>query len=111
MVIAASTFIVAVVLALCVPISQLTTVSDRTECCCPDPSKCQCPDHDEDRPLQTSMQACHKQGPKAIASQATAFLPPVLPTVDAPSVLAPAVAHVIHAPQVAPPPRRPDAPS
>lgn len=111
MVTAASTFIVAVVLALCVPVSQLTTVSDRSECCCPDPSKCQCPDHEEEGPLQTSMQACHKQGPKAIASQATAFLPPVIPSVDAPIVLAPPIAHPLPAPHPAPAPRRPDAPS
>jgi hypothetical protein len=66
---AASTFVVAIALALIVPTAQLRTVADVATCCCPDPDKCKCHDHDADGPTQSSMRACHKQAPEIVKTQ------------------------------------------
>jgi hypothetical protein len=108
---AASTMVVAIVLAICVPVSQLHTVATRVECCCPDPDHCKCPDHQPDDAGQPTMRACHK-------TQHT-FVSPVLPAFVAPAVAVELVREPVAtvavfthgAPHPAPAPRRPDAPS
>jgi hypothetical protein len=108
---AASTIVVAIVLAICVPVSQLHTFSTKSECCCPEPDHCKCPDHKPDDSGQPTMRACHK-------TQQT-FVSPVLPAFVTPDVAVALVrepvaivADFTHAsPHPAPAPRRPDAPS
>jgi hypothetical protein len=108
---AASTFVVAIVLALCVPISQLHTVAVQTECCCPDPDNCKCPDHKPDDGTQPMMRACHKTQHEFVAPVLPAFVAPVIAraTPVEPIALAPAPALAV--PHPAPAPHRPDAPS
>ena len=108
---AASTILVAIVLAICVPVSQLHTVSTKTECCCPNPDQCKCPDHDPDDGAQPVMRACHKTQQTFVAPVLPAFVPTELVAVAAPEPVAFEPAFVLPAPHPAPAPRRPDAPS
>jgi hypothetical protein len=55
-----STVVVAIVVAVTVPISQLRTVTVITSCCCPDPDHCSCPDHETDHGAQPTIKQCHK---------------------------------------------------
>jgi hypothetical protein len=71
---AAATCIVAIVVALAVPVSQLRTVSTVVTCCCPDPTHCHCPDHKPDHNKKPSMSACHKTQHVTAAAQAPAFV-------------------------------------
>ena len=103
--------LVAIVVALSVPISQLRTVAVVTTCCCPDPSNCHCPDHQDDSPSQPSMRACHNTERAVIAPQLPGFTAPIIAVVAAPAVAIAAAAPSIPAPHPAPPPTRPDAPS
>lgn len=107
----ASTIAVAIVLALGVPVSQLRTVSTRSECCCPDPERCKCPDHQGDESPQPTMRACHKTQQQFVSPVLPAFVPPTpeLAFVARPSAALPVF--VLPAPHPAPAPRRPDAPS
>ena len=108
---AASTVVVAIVLAICVPVSQLHTVGTKVECCCPDPEHCKCPDHQPDDSHQPSMRACHKTQHIYVAPVLPAFLPPVIEIAIVPDVVASAPVISLPAPHPAPSPRRPDAPS
>jgi hypothetical protein len=71
---AVATFVVAVVVALAVPVSQLRTVSTVVTCCCPDPTHCHCPDHKADHSKDPSMRACHKTQHVTVAPQAPEFV-------------------------------------
>ncbi|HEY5952348.1 MAG TPA: hypothetical protein VIV40_42915 [Kofleriaceae bacterium] len=108
---AAATFVVAIVLAICVPVSQLHTVATKTECCCPDPDNCKCPDHKPDTSGQPSIRACHKTSQQFVAPVLPAFIAPEIEValVRGPVAIAPAFDH--SDPHPAPAPRRPDAPS
>ena len=55
-----STVVVAIVVAVTVPVSQLRTVAVITSCCCPDPDHCSCPDPDTDHGDQSTIKQCHK---------------------------------------------------
>ncbi len=107
---AASTIVVAVVLALCVPLAGLQTARVVPDCCCPDPDKCKCPDH-QPMPEQPSMRACHKNVPDAVENQLTAFVPPNLPSASEPTRVVSLAPYALTSPHPAPAPRRPDAPS
>lgn len=108
---AASTIVVAIVLAICVPVSQLHTVATQTECCCPDPDQCKCPDHKPDESTQPTMRACHKTQQQFVAPVLPAFVAPEVQVaiVREPVAFEPAFTYA--APHPAPAPRRPDAPS
>ncbi len=80
---------VAVIVMFALPLSQLRTISIRVECCCPDPSKCHCPDHEPNTSQQPSIKACHKSSQAFEAPTTPAFLPAAI---EAPSVPARAVA-------------------
>jgi len=108
---AASTVVVAVMLAVAVPVSQLRTVAIHKSCCCPNPDKCHCPDHKPDTSGKTQIRQCHNTTQINVAPQAPAFTPPALAIADAPARAADAPFHVLTDPHDAPPPRRPDAPS
>jgi hypothetical protein len=106
-----STVVVAILVALAMPVSQLRTVAFIKSCCCPDPSNCRCPDHKADPTPQPSMRACHSTERAVVAPQLTVFR---APAVEIASVLpAPMIAPAapIPAPHPAPPLPRPDAPS
>lgn len=104
-------FIVALLLALTVPVSQLRTVTIETSCCCPDPATCHCPDHGETKPDQAQLKACHQTTKAHVAPTLPAFAAPA--TVELPvQIAAPARVAVAHPPpHESPPPSRPDAPS
>jgi hypothetical protein len=106
-----STLVVAMLVALAVPVSQLRTVTIVKSCCCPDPSNCHCPDHKADPSQQPSMRACHNSERAIVAPELPAFRAPSLAAVAAPALAVVAVAPPIAAPHPAPPPTRPDAPS
>ncbi|HEU4731608.1 MAG TPA: hypothetical protein VFT22_27120 [Kofleriaceae bacterium] len=106
-----ATVVVAVLVALAVPVAQLQTRWVETTCCCPDPTHCHCPDHKAPVPGQPSMGACHRAEHTAVAPQLSAFAVPVVAIALAPVRAAVAIAVAIPAPHAAPPPIRPDAPS
>ncbi len=108
---ALTTFLVALVLALSLPVSQLRTVRVEQSCCCPDPMRCRCPDHRDDKPTQPELRACHQTTHEHIAPTLPMFAAPAvaLDVAAAVTVAAPSFAHP--APHSAPPPIRPDAPS
>jgi hypothetical protein len=103
--------VVAIAVALAVPVSQLRTVSVILACCCPDPASCHCPDHKTDAPAQPAMRACHNSERSVIAPQLPAFHAPVVAIATAPARAMIALDHAIAAPHPSPPPARPDAPS
>ncbi len=101
---------VALVLALAMPVSQLRTVSVEQSCCCPDPTKCHCPDHDG-KSTQPQLRACHQTTQVTVAPTLPVFAAPLNFALPAPAVELVALFHASLAPHAAPPPVRPDAPS
>jgi hypothetical protein len=103
--------LVAVIVMITVPVSQLRTIAVRTECCCPDPSRCHCPDHETGPAGQTSIKACHKSSDIVVGSSASEVVaaPPVV--VDAPALRVAAAEHILSSPHAPPSPARPPAPS
>jgi hypothetical protein len=106
-----STVMVAIIVALAVPMSQLRTVWVVKVCCCPDPTNCHCPDHKADPSSQPSMRACHNTERVMVAPELPAFRAPAVAAAPVPAAAVTVVAHSIPAPHPAPPPIRPDAPS
>jgi hypothetical protein len=106
-----ATAMVAMVVALAVPVSQLRTISIIKTCCCPDPDDCHCPDHKSDQSSQPSMRACHNTERTVVAPQLPAFPAPVIAEAPVPALIAVTLDRSIPAPHQAPPPARPDAPS
>ncbi len=102
---------IAVIVMFALPISQLRTVSITVECCCPDPTKCHCPDHEGDPGKQPTIKACHKssqtfEAPSApplieIAVEAVSAEPRVIATID----------HALAHPHQPPSPEAPRGPS
>jgi hypothetical protein len=88
--------VLAIVVALTVPVSQLQTISITTTCCCPDPAKCHCPDHKADHSKVPSIRACHKSSHETVAPQLPSFSPPEVAIAIAPPR---AVAATITAPR------------
>ena len=107
----ATTTLVAVVVALAVPVSQLRMVSVVHHCCCPDPDDCHCPKPDADHSNQPSMRTCHGTTDLLVAPQTPSFTEPVVAIVDRPATVAAAPSLPLMSPHDPPPPTRPDAPS
>jgi hypothetical protein len=107
----ASTIAVAIVLALGVPVAQLRTAATRSECCCPDPAHCKCPDHQGDESPQPTMRACHRAEQQFVSPVLPAFLAPAPELAFIARPAAVSSVFVLPAPHPAPAPRRPDAPS
>lgn len=105
-----STAMVAIAVALALPVSQLRTVAIVKACCCPDPTACHCPDH-RDAPDQPTMRACHSSERAMVAPGLPAFHPPVVAVAVVAIAVARAPMAVLPAPHPAPVPTRPDAPS
>jgi hypothetical protein len=106
-----STIVVAVVVALALPVSQLRTVTILKSCCCPDPANCHCPDQKPDTSTQPAMRACHNSEQSIVAPGMPAFHAQTIAVVAPPARIATALPHAVVAPHQAPPPNRPDAPS
>ena len=106
-----STSVVAIIVALAVPVSQLRTITIIKSCCCPDPSNCHCPDHKADPSQQPSMRACHNSERAIVAPELPAFRPPSIAVAQAPAIAAAPPVPPIAAPHPAPTPTRPDATS
>ena len=103
--------VVAIVLAICVPVSQLHTIATQKQCCCPDPEQCKCPSHDKDSVPEPTIGTCHKTQQSFVAPVLPAFIAPAIVERVSPTVVAIAIAPALPEPHPAPPPRRPDAPS
>lgn len=106
-----TTVLVAIIVALAVPVSQLRTVWVAKVCCCPDPANCHCPDHTTAPTPEPSMRPCHNSQQVVVAPELPAFQAPALAVALAVAPLTVAIEHSIPAPHPAPPPVRPDAPS
>jgi hypothetical protein len=103
--------VVAVVVALTVPIAQLKTFTVQQACCCPDPSRCHCPDHKPTEPGENaSLRACHRTQHELVSPQLPSFTLPAIAVVDAPARLAGQAQSPMfapHAPPAAAPPYGP----
>ncbi len=100
--------------ALALPVSQLRTFATVTTCCCPDPSKCHCPDHDPHAGKGTGAQlrACHKSSDLTASAAAPALSAPA--AIEVPRAITPERAFEFalpRPPHPAPSTARPDAPS
>ena len=92
-----STALVALVVALVLPVSQLRIVVVIASCCCPDPDDCHCPDHDTDTGEAPTIKQCHRSADTLESAAAPA------PLLVARDVLVPArAAVVLHHPLSAP---------
>jgi hypothetical protein len=109
---AAAAILVAIVVALAVPVSQLRTVTTISErCCCPDPTHCHCPPQSPDPTGEPQLKNCHKVSHDVLAPQLPAFASPAIADVRPPAVIVAIAVTSIPAPHAAPASRRPDAPS
>jgi hypothetical protein len=109
---AAATVLVAIVVALAVPVSQLRTVTTISErCCCPDPTHCHCPADSQAPTGNAQLKNCHKVSHDVVAPQLPAFSPPVVAAAPVAARIVAIAMVSIPAPHAAPASRRPDAPS
>ncbi len=108
---AIATFVVAIVVALTVPISQLRTVSTTITCCCPDPAKCHCPHEKPGSTDGPSMRACHKVRHDAASPQLPGFAAPAITIAIAPPRTLPAPRAIPGVPHASPVPDEPYGPS
>ncbi|HET9991882.1 MAG TPA: hypothetical protein VFQ65_25310 [Kofleriaceae bacterium] len=109
---AAAAMMVALVVALAVPVSQLRTVTTINEpCCCPDPAHCHCPTHSQDPTGEPQLKSCHKVSHDVVAPQLPAFSPPAVAAAPVAARIVAIAVTSIPAPHAAPAARRPDAPS
>lgn len=109
-----STVLVAILVALAVPVSQWRMVSVVKECCCPDPEKCHCPHPNPAKPdegSQSTLRACHTTEQVVVTPQLPAFRAVSVALVATPPHAVALVEHAVPPPHPAPPPSRPDAPS
>ncbi len=108
---AASTIVVALIVALAVPVSQLRTIAVVQTCCCPDPAKCHCPDHQPDHSKLQSIRACHKDVQITAPAPAPVAPPAVVAIELAPIRFVGVVEHALQSPHIPPDVDRPDGPS
>lgn len=102
---------IAVIVMFALPISQLRTVTVTVECCCPDPTKCHCPDHDKDPSQQPTMKACHKSSNAFEAPTVPQFTAVASETVTLPARAIAAIDHALTHPHLPPSLAAPRGPS
>ena len=102
---------VAVIVVIALPVSQLRTVSVYVECCCPDPDRCHCPDPGKPVPGQSTMNDCHKSSQVIAISAASELQAPPPQPVPSPARCALAIEFPVRLPHEPPSPDRPPAPS
>jgi hypothetical protein len=105
------TWIVMCLVAIAVPVAQLTTVSTRTSCCCPNPARCHCPDHKSEPSNNTTLQACHRTTHHSVATQLPSVTAPDIAVVEAPDLIATAAIRILPTPHDEPAPIEPAGPS
>jgi hypothetical protein len=105
------TMLVAVIVMITVPVSQLRTMAVRTECCCPDPTRCHCPDHETAPAGQTSIKACHRNSEIVVGGSASDVVAAPTVPVDAPVLRVATAEHALSSPHAPPSPARPPGPS
>jgi hypothetical protein len=105
------TMLAAVIVMITVPVSQLRTIAVRTECCCPDPTRCHCPDHETGPAGQTSIKACHKSNDIVVGSAASEVVAAPTVMVDAPALRVATAEYALHSLHAPPSPARPPGPS
>ncbi len=104
--------LVAIVVALAMPISQLRTVATVSDkCCCPDPAHCHCPPQSADPTGAPQLENCHRVSHEVVAPQLSAFAQPEVALVQPELRLTAVPVIVPAAPHPAPASRRPAAPS
>jgi hypothetical protein len=103
--------LLAIVVALGVPVSQLRTADNYVTCCCPDPAHCHCPDHKPDHSGQPKMGTCHRVQHELVSPEAPTVAMTEIAFAHAPTRLAPRNVIPLHAPHALPPPADPDGPS
>lgn len=103
--------LIAMAVALAMPVSQLRTVVVKLACCCPDPSQCHCPDHGAPSPPQPSMRACHRTSTTFVAPVLPAFVPAAEVAIVLPARVTLASSFEMTSPHEAPAAARPAAPS
>jgi hypothetical protein len=106
-----ATVVVAIVVAVALPVGQLRLISIVKECCCPDPAHCHCPDHQPDAPGQPSFRPCHSSAHVVVSPEAPALAAPAVMTAAIPAIAVVAAHHRLPSPHAPPAPSRPDAPS
>lgn len=102
---------IALIVLFALPISQLRTISARIVCCCPDPTRCHCPDHQKTSSDQASMRACHKSSQAFDAPTVPLVVMASTEAVSVPARLISVVEHAPTSPHEAPPLDRPRGPS
>jgi hypothetical protein len=108
---AIATFVVAIVVAVAMPVSQLRTFAVTTTCCCPDPTTCHCPHEKPDHSQTPAMRTCHRVQHVSIAPQLPGFTQPESVVALAPPRVAPAPIAIPRAPHAAPASDEPYGPS
>lgn len=109
---AAATSLVAIVVALAIPTSQLRTVSFIEWCCCGNPAKCHCPHEKPKAPNdQPTMGTCHDTEVRVVAPQLPSFAASDVALAAPPVHAMPAPILALASPHAPPSPARPSAPS
>jgi hypothetical protein len=103
--------LVAVIVMIALPVSQLRTVSVYVECCCPDPTRCHCPESGKPVPGQSTMNDCHKSSQVIASSAASELQGPAPLAVPSPARRTLAIEFPVRLPHEPPNPARPSAPS
>jgi hypothetical protein len=105
--------LLAIVVALGVPVSQLQMSTSYVTCCCPDPANCHCPDHkpDHSKSSEPKMRACHRVHHDLVSPEAPTVAATASAIADAPMRPAPGVVFPLYAPHAPPAPADPDGPS
>ncbi len=102
---------IALIVLFALPISQLRTISARIVCCCPDPTRCHCPDHQKTTSDHDSMRACHKSSQAIDAPTVSVFVTAPAETISVPTRVIGMVEHAPTKSHEAPPLDRPRGPS
>ena len=108
---AATTIVVALVVALAVPVAQLRMITVQTSCCCPDQSKCHCPHEKTEHGKVPSIRACHRSQNEIVSADLPAFTPPTLASLDVIAPLGAAPNAPLFAPHATPDATPPYGPS
>jgi hypothetical protein len=102
--------LVALVVLLAVPVAQLRMVDIEASCCCPDPDRCHCPDHEPSNG-PASFRACHSSATVLVGGHVAAFTPVIAAPLRAPVRRIIALETHLPAPHARPTAARPAAPS
>jgi hypothetical protein len=105
------TTILAIVVAVIVPVSSLKLVGTVATCCCPDPSDCHCPHDKQPSDQSPAMRTCHRVDTTFVTPDLPGFEPAHHEPATAPARVVASVSFAIDPPHAAPSLERPAAPS